>query len=112
MSGATRMLILTVFLLSGCGADVTLSWDEPTEYENGHTLMRENIAGYDIRYAINDEPHQEMVVDNATFSVDFLNTSPGTWVFQVRTVDINNRISDWSEEVSVTINFNGTKVIH
>lgn len=48
-----RLLLILLLLPSlAVGADALLSWDPPTEYEDGTALPANTIAGYKIYYSL------------------------------------------------------------
>ncbi|MBL4940955.1 MAG: hypothetical protein JKY81_04755 [Colwellia sp.] len=81
----------------------TMSWDAPTERENGTTLRADEIDHYVISYWRKGDSEQFITVsgNNQESVIDEL--SKGTWLFRVMTVDTDGLKSDWFELVEVSI---------
>jgi hypothetical protein len=83
---------------------VTLSWQPPTENTDGTPLT--DLSGYTIHYGTQSESYtSEIQIDNpglTTYVVD--NLSPGTYYFAVTASGADGFQSEYSPEVSVTVN--------
>ena len=102
-------LLLTVLLLTGCYADVEVSWEWPVSRENGDFLELSEIAGARLRYQrTGDEPTLLILPGlNNTYTVEKL--PPGTWNFALATEDTNGLLSNYSNSNGVVIDLAGGK---
>jgi len=103
-----------VFALVSCGSEgggggtATLRWGAPTSYENGSPLNpKSDIAIYMIYYGTSTQNYSQAILvanPGETTITHKLNLSSGTYYFAVRAIDTRGRESNFSEEVSKTIN--------
>jgi len=110
---AVAVFIFTFMLIScgsggGGGGTATLRWDAPTAYENGSPLdPKSDIATYVIYYGTSTQNYsQAIAVANSgeTTITHKLDLSPGTYYFAVTAIDTLGRESNFSVELSKTIN--------
>jgi fibronectin type 3 domain-containing protein len=105
-----NILFFSIFLISvllnasilSAGDATTLSWDPPTTNADGTPLT--DLAGYRIYYGTSSGsyPHNIDVGDTTTYMVDDL-TEGLTYYFAVTAYDTSMNESDYSNEVSKTI---------
>jgi hypothetical protein len=94
--------LATLFLLCSCiparAADVSLAWDPSTSA---------NISGYKVYVGNVSRTYNAPITlaNQTTYTVTGL--SAGTWYFAVTAYDIDGNESDFSNEVSTTINTSG-----
>jgi len=109
-----KLILLTLTILLSCDISAEtlyakVSWEYPTEYENGVFLPRENIKGFELSYTIYDSngvvylsddirlPPDEIYVD--LFLQGFVEGSAYEGRFKVRTQEkITLTNSEWSDE--------------
>jgi fibronectin type 3 domain-containing protein len=99
------ILLISVLLnasILSAGDATTLSWDPPTTNADGTPLT--DLAGYRIYYGTSSGsyPHNIDVGDTTTYMVDDL-TEGLTYYFAVTAYDTSMNESDYSNEVSKTI---------
>jgi hypothetical protein len=102
------LLLLLVACNSGTGVDEqfpTLSWNPPSERENGFPIALSEIAGYRVYYGVSaDEyPHRFDITDGTAVQTKIQSLPPGDYVFVITTLDTSGQESRYSEEVSVSI---------
>lgn len=99
-AGVTATDTVVVTRESATTASITLSWEAPTEREDGSPLT--DLSGYRIHYGRLSETYDHDIdIDNAgivSYMVDGL--SSGTWYFVVRAYDSAGLESEFSNEVS------------
>jgi hypothetical protein len=86
--------------------DVTLSWDIPTEREDGSALALFEIDGYVIRYgtAANSLSNELEVVGSGVTSQVISDLVQGSYYFAIATVDSDGVQGSFSSTVSVQVN--------
>jgi len=103
-SGGSTTRSTTVTIATAALRSVLVSWDAPTTRTDGSLLT--NLAGYRIHYGTASGSYTQMVnVDNPSlnsYAVD--NLTNGTYYFSVTAYDDTAMESDYSLEVSVTLN--------
>jgi hypothetical protein len=92
----------------GGGGTATLRWDAPTSYENGLPLdPKSDIAKYMIYFGTSTQNYSQAIAvanpGEATITHK-LKLSSGTYYFAVTAIDSLGRESNFSVEVSKTIN--------
>jgi hypothetical protein len=119
-----KILIFSVFLLIsfigtyliGCGGggsgivretpppdSITIAWDAPIKRTDGSDLPGSEVAGYTVHYGLSSNQYTNSIIvnDSTTFTIG--NLSPGTYYFAVKISDSFGYESDFSDEVSVTL---------
>ena len=88
---------------SATTGEATLSWSKPVDNTNGTPLT--NLAGYVVRYGTNPAAltSQVSVASANTTDVEINNLSPGSWYFEVASINTSNMESPFSSAVSKTI---------
>ena len=81
----------------------TVSWDKPTERENGAILTDSEIDHYVISYWKVGSNEQFIIVESSSLERTIETLTPGIWRFRVKTVDTDNLASLWSDIVEVDI---------
>ncbi len=83
---------------------VTLSWQAPTQNEDGTPLT--NLAGYEVHYGqTSGQYSQTLPLPDAGFtSVTVEDLTPATWYFAVKAVNSAGVVSSFSNEASKAIN--------
>jgi fibronectin type 3 domain-containing protein len=105
-------LVLSVLLLghfTGCGGGaeekrgfVNLIWDAPITNEDGSTLN--DLAGYNVYYGTASENYSQSIDAGNTTTYTVANLADGlTYYFAVTAYDISGNESEYSNEVSKTI---------
>lgn len=101
MRRLSRRHVLSVILwfafsaASLLAADVVLVWDANTE---------PTLAGYKVYSGNASGAYGAPLVIGTQTTYTFTNVAPGTWYFAVKAYDTDGLESDYSNEVSVTIN--------
>jgi hypothetical protein len=81
----------------------TLNWSQPVDNTNGTPLT--NLAGYVVRYGTNPAAlsSQISVSSASTTDVEISNLSPGSWYFEVASVNTASVESAFSSAVTKTV---------
>ncbi len=108
------LILLTIF--AGCGEDASttytgsaiLSWKTPTTYSDGSQLPSANIKGYRVYFRSSSGTynlHASYLVSAPTTSIHVknFNLPVGQYYFVVATLDLLDRESDFSNEVSTSL---------
>lgn len=84
---------------------VTVSWNSPNERENGSALAPEQLDSFHIKYT-NTSTNITLtkIVDGTETSAQIENMPAGAYIFQVATKDTDGLMSDYSSDVSITLN--------
>lgn len=84
---------------------VTVSWNSPNERENGNALAPEQLDSFHIRYT-NTSTNITLtkIVDGTETSAQIEDMPTGAYIFQVATKDTGGLMSDYSNNVSITLN--------
>jgi len=87
-------------------ADVSLSWDIPTEREDGQALELYEINGYRIAYGFDENSLNNMyeVTGAAVTEQVFEDMNSGVYYFAIATVDSDNVQGNYSDTIQVVIN--------
>ena len=107
MMSSKCLILLVVLLLTGCYADVEVTWDWPTARENGEFLEMSEIEGAMLRYQrAGDEPIFLALpgLDNRHLLED---VPSGTWSFSVAAVGVGGETSNYSESRDASISLTG-----
>ncbi len=102
-----QLLILLVLVICASQAlayDVTLTWDPPTTNADGTPLT--DLAGYKVYYGTSSGNYTTSIDVNNVTTYTVTGLQPGTYYFAVTAYDTSGNESDYSEEVSTTINGN------
>ncbi len=111
-------------ILAGCGGGVSvdtkvgstpytgnaiLSWATPTTFSDGNRLATANIKGYRVYsrtpyHAYRSENYYFVSAPNTSTYVRNLNIPVGQHYFVITTLDMSNIESDFSNEVSASLN--------
>lgn len=85
---------------------VTLSWDIPTEREDGTLLPPDEISGYEIAYGIdaNNLTSKVSVLGASTLNTVIEGLPDDTYFFAIATLDSDNLLGNYSETITVIIN--------
>ena len=88
----------------GAPNSATLSWVPPTTNVDETPLT--DLAGYKIYYGTSSGNYTEVVDTNDSLSTEYTlgNLAPGTYYFAATAYDTFGNESDYSNEVSKTIN--------
>lgn len=101
------VLTIVLFMLSFCAfaADVTVSWDTPTQYEDSTALPANEISSYKIYYGqTSNGPYTyQVAVPGNINTVTITNLAKGNWYFVATTIATNGLESAYSVQVSKTI---------
>jgi len=83
---------------------VTLSWQPPTQNENGTSCT--DLTGYEVHYGqASGQYTQTLSLPSAALtSVTIENLAPATWYFAVKALNSSGVLSSFSNEASKTIN--------
>ncbi|MGS2724267.1 fibronectin type III domain-containing protein [Porticoccus sp. GXU_MW_L64] len=83
----------------------TLSWNIPSNRENGDSLELYEIGGYEIQYKLaSDSQYTSVLVNDETRdNYEITGLSAGTYEFRIATFDIDNVYSQFSSPQSATI---------
>lgn len=83
----------------------TITWDVPTERENGAELVLSDIGGYEVAYrATNSEVFETVLIANPTqASVELSDLAPGEYEFIIAAYDSEGLYSDFSDPTIVTL---------
>ena len=86
-------------------ADISLSWVAPAEREDNSTLSLSAIAGYKVHYGTTQGQYSDNIAINDGTSAGYTFTSfPAcTYYFVVTTIDTEERESQYSSVVTITI---------
>lgn len=95
-----RFLFLTMFSVSAFATDISLTWEAPTQYEDGSTLN--SIDRYNIYYTIDNVVQDVIEVPAANTDYTLVDVAKGTHVFQISTVT-NGTESNPSNPATVNI---------
>jgi hypothetical protein len=106
VSNGTKSASLAAFNIAvqaAAAGSATLSWAKPADNTNGTPIT--NLAGYVLRYGTNlsSLTTQISLTSPNTTSVEINNLSPGTWYFEVASVNTSNVESAFSSAVSKAI---------
>lgn len=98
-------LVLTAFLLFGLVAgayatDIQLTWEMPTQYENGQALSQ--IDGYRIYYAIDNAAQADIEIPADSTDYLLVDVPAGSHTFQISTL-VNGVESEPSDPVNVDV---------
>ncbi len=93
-----RVLFLLFLAAPAIAADVTLTWDSPTERENGSQLPATEIGGYIVKNG-----NDLLTVEGNINELTIPDLPPGEYFFSVATVDTDGLKSAFSETVSILI---------
>jgi hypothetical protein len=116
------LILLTIF--AGCGGGISvdtqasstlysgnaiLSWATPTTFSDGNQLPAANIKGYRVysrvpSRAYGSESYYFVTAPTASIYVKKLHLPVGQYYFAVTTLDLSNMESDFSNEVSASLN--------
>ena len=88
-------LILGVAAFPAMAETVTISCDAPTTFENGLPLAPNEIQGYEFRV----DDGVPVTADDCSWTSP--NLPPGTYSFQVRTLDVYGLVSRWASAPAV-----------
>lgn len=81
-------------------ADIKLTWDAPTQNEDGSTITQ--IDGYNIYHTINNNESNVITLGNVTEHT-IKNVNNSSHIFQISTI-ANSLESELSDPVSATVN--------
>lgn len=95
-----RFLLLLLFSVSAFATDIQLSWEAPTQYEDGSTLNQ--IDRYNLYYTIDNVVQDVIQVPATSTEYTLVDVAQGTHVFQISTVT-NGTESELSNPVSTVI---------
>lgn len=110
-----RYAIMFAILVGGLGWSVgagagtaNLSWDPPTQYEDGTTLPLSEISYYKIYYGTSDGgPYSSSItVPGTSTTATISNLTKGVWYFVATTVATNGMESALSTEGSKEVKSN------
>ncbi|AZZ94796.1 fibronectin type III domain-containing protein [Hahella sp. KA22] len=84
----------------------TLSWNTPWTREDGSSLALSEIAAYEVAYRNLSEGDDGRVVidDVGVTSLKLSGFASGKYGFKVRVIDYDGVASDYSQEVTATLN--------
>lgn len=82
---------------------VELTWDRPTERENGDQLFIYELGGYEIRYKSDLEYEYLYINNGSTENLTVINLKPITYSFAITAYDIDGLYSDWSDSLTVSL---------
>lgn len=102
-TGGSTSASTTVNVTQGLRS-VNVSWDAPTTRSDGSPL--DDLSGFRIYYGTTSNSYTQSVTVNDANSTSHVvsNLTPGTYYFAVTAFDGGNNESDYSTEVSLTIN--------
>lgn len=85
--------------------DATVSWDIPTERENGEALPLSEIGGYEIAFRKTDsEQFDVLIVDDHTAqSLVIENLAAGEYEFKIASFDSNGMYGQYSQQIYAKI---------
>ena len=95
-----RILFLMLFALNAHATDILLSWETPTQYEDGSTLNQ--IDRYNIYYTIDNVVQDVIEVPATAIDYTLVDVAKGTHVFQISTVS-NGTESNPSNPATVNV---------
>ena len=95
-----RFLFLLLFSLDAFATDIQLSWEAPTQYEDGPTLN--SIDRYNIYYTIDNVVQDVIEVPATAVDYTLVDVAKGTHVFQISTV-VNGTESNPSNPATVNV---------
>jgi hypothetical protein len=132
MTNKNKLLLLLAMLvvtITGCGGQVSssstastpggtdngalytgnavLSWNAPTQYSDGSPLLASDITGYKVYFGTSSRAYaSNHMVPASTTSIRIrdLNVPTGSFYVAVSTLDKAGHESDYSSEVSATLN--------
>ena len=78
-------LALLVFSTVSLAADIQLTWDIPTEREDGSTIQE--IERYNLYYTVNNVLQDTIEIDALSNSYTIQNIEIGTHILQISTVE-------------------------
>ncbi|WP_018716732.1 fibronectin type III domain-containing protein [Arhodomonas aquaeolei] len=87
-------------------AAITISWQAPTEREDGSALSMSQLAGYRVYYGTSpgDYSQEVDISDPYQQSYTIEGLSSGSYYIALQAYDDSNRLSAMSDPVSVQIN--------
>lgn len=78
------------------GRSVVVSWDIPTERENGGPLSVEEIGGYEIRYSVDGGEAESVVIpDGSATGYQLSGLSGGEYRLTIAAYDVNGLYSEF-----------------
>lgn len=95
-----RFLFLLLFSLNAFAADIQLTWEAPTQYEDGSALTQ--IDRYNIYYTVDNVLQSVVEVPATNNSYTLVDVAAGAYVFQISTVS-NGMEGDISTPALVTV---------
>lgn len=100
----TILILLMLCLTSPAfGADITLSWDAPTTNADGTPLI--DLAGYKVYVGSASGSYNAEAIDvGNVLTKTLINFCEGTYYFVATAYDLTGNESEYSNEVSKTIN--------
>lgn len=97
---AVLLALATVAQPAQAACVMALKWDTPTTRENGTPLARADIAKYEIEFVQQNGTKRGFKTAKATTNgYSLALTTPGTYLFHMRTYDTGGIISKWSNAV-------------
>ncbi|WLQ13692.1 fibronectin type III domain-containing protein [Hahella aquimaris] len=84
----------------------TLSWNTPWTREDGSSLALSEIAAYEVAYRnlSEDKDGRVMIDDVGVTTLSLSGFTSGKYGFKVRVIDYDGVASDYSQEVTATLN--------
>jgi len=104
-SGDDRVTSLSALLTILNNASLALSWQVPSQRENGDTLLVSEISGYVIQYGVSAESLGNLITvsDALTTDYELKNLQPGTLFLRIATVDSDDIQGQYSSTISIDI---------
>jgi len=107
VDGTTHTVTIIIFGANenNSTADITLSWVAPAEREDNSGILLSEIAGYKIYYGTTQGQYSDSVPinDGTATGYTFTGLPAGTYYFVVTTIDTEERESQHSSVVTITI---------
>ena len=79
-----RFIFLLLFSLNAFATDILLSWEAPTQYEDGSALTQ--IDRFNIYYTVDNVLQDTIEVPATDTSYTLADVAKGAYVFQISTV--------------------------
>ena len=103
------IIVVLCLILTGCVADVQVSWDIPIKRENFQFLDISEIDYFHIIYWKNTSDIKHFKTDGVMDTHIFKSLPQGRWKFRVTTVTTDGGESKFSDETGIIIDLNGNK---